>query len=85
MLCLRYINRKRLNSPCQSFIGNYFLGLFIAKIVQGKEITKFICFCVRSYYLCRYEYRMRFGIVKSKMQFSFTSALTFHYLCNMRE
>ena len=51
MLCLRYINRKRLKPPCLSFIGNYFLGLFMTKIVQGKEITKFICFCVCSYYL----------------------------------
>ena len=25
--------------------------------MQGREITKFICFCVRSYYLCHYEYR----------------------------
>lgn len=57
MLCLRYINRKRLKFSCQSFIGNYFLGLFMTKIVQGREITKFICFCVRSYYLCHYEYR----------------------------
>ncbi len=85
MLCLRYINRKRLNSPCQSFIGIYFLGLFMTKIVQGREITKVICFCVCSYYLCRYEYRIRFGRGKSKMQFPFASALTFHYLCNMRE
>lgn len=43
----------------------------MTKIVQGREITKFICFCVRSYYLCHYEYRKRLGIVKSKMQFQF--------------
>ena len=27
------------------------------------------------------EYRMRFGIVKPKMKFSFASALSFHYIC----
>ena len=32
-------------------------------------------------YLCKYEDRLRFGIVKSEMGFPFVSALTFHYLC----
>ena len=32
-------------------------------------------------YLCEYEDRLRFGIVKSETRFSFVSALTFHYLC----
>ena len=31
------------------------------------------------------EYRMRFGIVKPKMKFSFASALSFHYLCNYED
>ena len=31
------------------------------------------------------EYRMRFGIVKPKMKFSFASALSFHYLCKYED
>ena len=57
----------------------------MTKIVQGREITKFICFCVRSYYLCHYEYRKRLGIVKTEMRFPFASALTFRYLCEYED
>ena len=31
------------------------------------------------------EYRMRFGIVKPKMKFSFASALSFHYICRISD
>ena len=46
--------------------------IFVGSIAY---ITELIC------YLCKYENRMRFGIVKSEIKFPFVSALTLHYLC----
>ena len=37
------------------------------------------------FYICNYEYRIRFGIVKSEMNFPFASALTFRYLCEYED
>ncbi|WP_410078111.1 hypothetical protein, partial [Barnesiella intestinihominis] len=36
-------------------------------------------------YLCEYEDRLRFGIVKSETRFPFVSALTFRYLCKYED
>lgn len=33
------------------------------------------------FYICNYEYRIRFGIVKSEMGFPLVFALAFHYVC----
>ena len=46
--------------------------IFVGSIAY---ITELIC------YLCKYENRMRFGIVKLEIKFPFVSALTFRYFC----
>ena len=46
-----------------------------------KKISSIEFFAFDFRYLCEYEDRLRFGIVKSETRFPFASALTFHYLC----
>ena len=36
-------------------------------------------------YLCKYEDRMRLGIVKTEITFPFVSALSFRYLCSLNK
>lgn len=50
-------------------------------ILFGKKLSSIELFALTFRYLCEYEDRLRFGIVKSETGFPFASALTFHYLC----
>ena len=93
MLCIKllFINiiliyfifrMKLVQSLCLINSSGLFTGLLqvsrgICFIFVGSiaYITELIC------YLCKYENRMRFGIVKTEIKFPFVSALTFRYLC----
>ena len=73
---------KLVQSLCLINSSGLFTGLLqvsrrICFIFVGSiaYITELIC------YLCKYENRMRFGIVKSEIKFPFVSALTFRYFC----
>ena len=48
---------------------------------SAKKLSSIELFAFDFRYLCTYEDRLRFGIVKSETEFPFASALTFHYLC----
>ena len=52
-----------------------------AYFVRQKKLSSIELFAFDFHYLCEYEDRLRFGIVKSETRFPFASALTFHYLC----
>ena len=46
-------------------------------------ITNRIHICYnRFYYICKYEYRIWFGIVELEIRFSFVSALTISNICD---
>ena len=89
MLCIKllFINiiliyfifrMKLVQSLCLINSSGLFTGLL--QVSRGicfiiAYITELIC------YLCKYENRMRFGIVKLEIKFPFVSALTFRYFC----
>ncbi len=60
------------------------LLLFFVSLVGlniGWVLADRFVFIFGVYYLCTYEDRLRFGIVKTEIKFPFVSALTLHYLC----
>ena len=51
----------------------------------SKKLSSIGLFAFDFRYLCEYEDRLRFGIVKSETGFPFASALTFRYLCEYED
>ena len=49
---------------------------------KKEKNTRFYISALSFHYLCNYEDRIRFGIVKSEIRFPFVSVLTSRYLCN---
>lgn len=57
--------------------------MFLSKLSERNIL---LSYCIILFpYLCEYEDKLRFGIVKSEMEFPFASALTFRYLCEYED
>ena len=82
-----YIEKKLLETNELNFQRegiNGMVKLFNLYIEESKlsERNILLSYCIILFpYLCEYEDKLRFGIVKSEMEFPFASALTFRYLC----